>query len=94
METKMVSELQKNNKVTIQAHLISVLVVAIFFFLQVTDGLVSPVYAVVMTLIGMAPIIAEKICWKRNKEEPEENAARGAKAITEYRNRYKIAAGA
>ena len=68
METKMVSELQRNNKVTIQAHLISVLVVAIFFFLQVTDGLVSPVYAVVMTLIGIAPIVAEKICWKRNKE--------------------------
>ena len=49
METKMVSELQRNNKVTIQAHLISVLVVAIFFFLQVTrvfDTSFSPLYIV------------------------------------------------
>lgn len=68
METKTVKELQRNNKVAMKAHLISVLVVLTFLFLQVTDGMTTLAYAAIMALIGLAPVVAELFFWKKSKE--------------------------
>lgn len=68
MKTKEITELQRNNKTAMQTHFITFLVMIIFIFLQLTSGLVTPLYAVSLAVIGFAPLIAEFLFWKKDKE--------------------------
>ena len=63
-----VSILERNNKAAIKAHLISVIVMDIFCLLQVAGGYQKGSFALISTIIGFAPVIAEKRIFKKNPE--------------------------
>lgn len=65
-----VSILERNNKVAIKAHFISVIVMIVFCFLQVAGGYQNGSFAIISTILGFAPVIVEKIIRKKNPESP------------------------
>lgn len=68
MRDKDITELQRNNKTAMITHLISFLIMIIFILLQVLGGSSTILYGVILTVIGLAPIVMEYIFWKKNKE--------------------------
>ena len=68
MATKEMTELQRNNKTAMQTHFISVLVMMTFILLQVTGGLSPFSYFLILAVIGFAPIVAEVLFYKKDKE--------------------------
>ena len=62
------TELQRNNKTAMVTHFISVLVMLTFILLQVTGGLSPFSYFLILAVIGMAPVAAELLLWKKDKE--------------------------
>ena len=68
METKVMTELQRNNRATIVTHFASVLVMLTFILLQVTGGISPLSYFLILALIGLAPNVWEFILWKKNKD--------------------------
>lgn len=65
---KEMSDLARNNKVSLTAHTIIVLIMAAFCVLQATDGIVEWSYVIIAAAIGFVPVIAEIIINHRNKE--------------------------
>lgn len=51
-------------------HFISFLVMITFIFLQASGGLVTVSYALLLALLGIAPVAAEYFFWKKDKETP------------------------
>lgn len=70
MDTREMTELQRNNKTAMQTHFISFLIMIAFIFLQALGGSASPLYAVVLAIIGVAPVAVEYYFWKKDKETP------------------------
>ncbi len=68
MNTKQMTELQRNNKTAMLTHFLSFLIMIIFIFLQAVIGSVTLVYAGILTVAGLAPVAAEYFFWKKNKE--------------------------
>ncbi len=68
MKTKEITEMQRNNKTAMVAHLITFLVMIVFIFLQALGGIVTIPYALGLFLIGFIPIGMEFFFWKKNKE--------------------------
>lgn len=68
MQTKELSELARVNHVVMKAHFINVLIMLTFIFLQVTSGMVTLGYALIVSVIGLAPVAAERFFFKKNKE--------------------------
>ena len=62
------SELERNNRLAMNTHLCEVVIISILCFLQAWNGERSWVYAIVISVIGFAPVIAERIFWKKNHE--------------------------
>lgn len=62
------SELERNNRLAMNTHLCEVVIISILCFLQAWNGERSWVYAIVLSVIGFAPVIAERIFWKKNHE--------------------------
>ena len=62
------SELERNNRLAMNTHLCEVVIISILCFLQACNGERSWVYAIVLSVIGFAPVIAERIFWKKNHE--------------------------
>lgn len=68
MKTKEITEFQRNNKTAMITHFITYLVMITFIFLQAGSGLVTPLYTIILAVIGLAPVIAEYFFWKKDKE--------------------------
>lgn len=69
MKTKKeLSDLARNNKVSIIAHTIIVSIMMAFCVLQATDGIVEWSYVIIAGAIGFLPVIAELIINHRNKD--------------------------
>lgn len=68
METKGITELQRNNKTAMLTHFITVLIMMIFILLQLLGGTATFLYFLVLAVFGFAPIGAEFWFWKRNRE--------------------------
>ena len=69
MKTKKeLSDLARNNKVSIIAHTIIVSIMMAFCVLQATDGIVEWSYVIIAGAIGILPVIAELIINHRNKD--------------------------
>ena len=63
-----ISELERNNKAAMTAHVIEVAVMLIFCLLQVMSKQRNIVLFIFDILLGAGPVIAEFIFWKRNHE--------------------------
>lgn len=68
MKGKEFTELQRNNKTAMLTHFVTFLVMIIFIFLQVAGGMAAISYAVILAAIGLAPVAAEYLSWRKNKE--------------------------
>lgn len=68
MQGKEFTELQRNNKAAMLTHFVTFLIMIIFIFLQVAGGRAAISYAVILTVIGLAPVAAEYFSWRKNKE--------------------------
>lgn len=68
METKEVTELQRNNRTAMATHFASVLIMLAFIVIRAAGGTVSVIYAAALTVIGLAPVGIELIFWKKNRE--------------------------
>lgn len=65
---KVVSELERNNKLAMTAHFIDVAIMIVFCILQSASGLQEWWYAIVAVILGFAPVAAEYYYWKRDRE--------------------------
>lgn len=70
MNTIELSDLARNNKVAMTAHLIDVAVMLLFCLLQALSGSLSWGYITLVTVVGIAPVAAEYYFWKKSKETP------------------------
>ena len=70
MEQKSMTEAARNNKMALTAHTIDVAVMLVFCVLQTVAGLQNGLFMFIITFLGVAPIIAEYIFWKKDKETP------------------------
>lgn len=61
------TDIERNNKIAMTAHAIESLVMVIFCILQATDGVQTGFYALGMAVLGLAPVVAEYVCWKKEK---------------------------
>lgn len=68
MEQNTVTETVRNNQIAMLAHTIDTVVMLIFWVLQANDGRQSWFFVLIATVLGLSPIIAEYICWKKNHE--------------------------
>lgn len=68
MKTKEMTELQRNNRTAMRAHLITFLIMITFIFLQVAGGTAALLYAAVLAIVGGLPVVAEYLLWKKDKE--------------------------
>lgn len=66
----MKTDLERNNKTAMTAHMIEALVVVVFCVLQVIGGIQKPPYAVWAVILGLGPAIAEFVFYKIDKESP------------------------
>lgn len=68
MKDKKMTELQRNNKTAMNTHFITFLIMIIFIFLQAVGGSATFLYAAVLTIVGLIPIVMEIFFWKKDKE--------------------------
>lgn len=68
MEKKTITELMRNNKIAMLAHVIDVTVMTTFCFLQTLSKMQTWTYIIIVAILGFVPIIAEYMFWKQNKE--------------------------
>lgn len=68
MEKSTITEAVRNNKMAMLAHTIDTVVMLIFWVLQANDGRQSWLFVLIAAILGLGPIIAEYVCWKRNHE--------------------------
>ncbi len=68
MRSKEVTELQRNNKTAMVAHIITLVVMVLFMFLQLAAGQASLVYVLLLGIVGIVPVIMEISFFSRNKE--------------------------
>lgn len=62
------TEMERNNKAAMTAHLVDVIVMLTFVLLQVPSGLASWTYLLVMVILGMTPVIIEYYFWRRDHD--------------------------
>ena len=63
-----ISELQRNNKAAMTAHLITVALMLALMLIQAVRGDVSFGYVGIMSVIGAVPVILEFVFWSRNRD--------------------------
>lgn len=68
MEKSTITEVVRNNKMAMLAHTIDTVVMLIFWVLQANDGRQSWLFVLIAAILGLGPIIAEYVCWKKNHE--------------------------
>ena len=68
MEKKAMTEMERNNKIAMVAHKIDVGVMITFCLLQVLGGFQKPIYAIIVAILGLGPIVVEHFLWRKDKE--------------------------
>lgn len=68
--TNSMSDLARNNKTAMTAHLVDVTVMTTFCVLQAAGGSQSWLYVLIVAVLGFAPIAAEYYFWKNSHETP------------------------
>lgn len=68
MDKKITSDLERNNKTVMIAHVIDVTVITILCVLQAYSGSLDQMYALIAVLLGFIPVAAEFAFWKKNHE--------------------------
>ena len=68
MKSNDLSELARNNRVAMNAHMVNVVVMLTFVLLQAQAGMVSVPYFLIVATVGLAPVITERIHFKKNVE--------------------------
>lgn len=68
IKTKSSSEMERNNRVAMYAHLIEVVIMDIMILAQAFRSGTGITSAVIISIIGIVPVIAEFITWSRNHE--------------------------
>lgn len=66
MEQRINTEIERNNRVGMLAHATDATVMVIYSIIQTYAGLHSGLYAVLMVILGMGPVVAEYVCWKKD----------------------------
>lgn len=70
MNQRKISEVERNNKGVMIAHIIEVIAIIIFELLQVITGTRNTILLLVDLLLGFGPIAAEIYFWCKNHETP------------------------
>ena len=70
MEQRINTEIARNNRVGMLAHATDAAVMVIYSIIQSYAGLHSGIYAVLMAILGIGPVVAEYICWKKDPATP------------------------
>lgn len=68
MNSKAMTDMERNNRTAIKAHLIDTAVMTLFCILQVVDGRSSWLYPLIIALVGFTPIVIEYILLKKNPD--------------------------
>ena len=64
------TEIARNNRVGMLAHATDATVMVIYSIIQTYAGLHSGLYAVLMVILGIGPVVAEYVCWKKDPATP------------------------
>lgn len=70
MEQRINTEIARNNRVGMLAHATDATVMVIYSIIQTYAGLHSRLYAVLMVILGIGPVVAEYVCWKKDPATP------------------------
>lgn len=65
------TDIERNNKTAITAHRSITIVMLIFCLLQALGGLQTWLYMLVISTLGLAPVIAESLIWKSDPKSPK-----------------------
>lgn len=68
MEQKTITEMERNNKVAMLAHLIDASAMILFIFWQSLFGAVGGAYVLLMLVLGLLPVMLEYFFWKKNRD--------------------------
>ncbi len=66
MDKIITSDLERNNKTVMIAHIIDVTVVTILCILQSFSGSLDRLYALIAAVLGFIPVAVELIFWRKN----------------------------
>lgn len=67
MDKRVLTDIERNNKTSMTAHMIDAAVIVIFIALQALGGLRPPGYALITAVLGFAPVAAEYFFWKKDR---------------------------
>ncbi len=70
MDKIITSDLERNNKTVMIAHIIDVTVVTILCILQSFSGSLDRLYALIAAVLGFIPVAVELVLWRKNHETP------------------------
>lgn len=70
MESRMISEMERNNRAAMLAHMITATAINVFCLLKVIIGMRSGLFFVLDLLLGYGPVVGEMIFMKKDKETP------------------------
>ena len=70
MEQRINTEIARNNRVGMLAHATDAAVMVIYSIIQTYAGLHSGLYAVLMVILGIGPVVAEYVYWKKDPATP------------------------
>lgn len=68
MEKKIITEMERNNKIVMTAHGIDVTIMALFCLLQMVQGIRTIGYVAIILLLGFIPVIGERYYWSKDRE--------------------------
>lgn len=70
MDKRVLTDIERNNKTSMTAHMIDSAIIVIFIVLQALGGLRGIQYALITVILGFAPVAGEYFFWKKNKATP------------------------
>lgn len=68
MEKMMLNEAGRNNKIAMIGHCVEVAVMLLLLYLQTTRDVVPVWQIIIATVLGVGPLIAERVFWKKDPE--------------------------
>lgn len=74
MSAKAVSDMERNNKTAMYCHLFEALIITGTFISQFLMGSRTFLYALIVAVLAMAPVIAELYFWSRSHDFPIMNS--------------------
>lgn len=67
MEKKTLTDMERNNKMAMTAHAIASTVMLVFGVVQAYTEMLNWTQVLGGSILGLGPVVAEYICWKKNK---------------------------